>query len=558
MSKIEFFSLGGMDENDKNCFVLEVDDEMFIFNMGISIPTDSLSGIKKIIPDIEWISRNVNKVKGIFIGFPSKNNIGSFQYIYNHIKNVPIYSSGVGVEIISSYFNKRNMKKIDENFELNLIPIDPLKTHRIGKISFTPFRVTSSIPCSLGFIFHTNDGDIVYLDDFIIYNDKSNAFINDFFILKDLLKKEVLLLISSVGNVAKFNGFTNPNHKTKNFYLEMLNKTDNSRLIVSCYDYDIYSFLTLMSIAKEKQIPFIIYNPIFVNVFNFMANKGFVNTNSLPLLPIQKINEVKKGIVLVLAPFDKLFEKLSTIATGQDEILKLKKNDVFVLGIRTVSGFEKQESEILDKLSIVDVDSYKLPKNFLEIKPSIEDHKYLVNYLKPKYIIPTSGMYYETIKYAIALKEVGFNPNDIITLYNGEILNIVDGKKVPGHLKHIELNDCFIGSQGILSEGSNILIERKVMAENGIIFFSLLFDKNKHMSLDSYDWKEIGVFANDEVDYEKKLTLKNEAFKFSQSFFESKDANLDLKMIKQSIKKFIAKQVEKFCSKTPIIIVSII
>ena len=35
MSKIKLFSLGGLDENGKNMFIIEVDKEIFVFEAGL-------------------------------------------------------------------------------------------------------------------------------------------------------------------------------------------------------------------------------------------------------------------------------------------------------------------------------------------------------------------------------------------------------------------------------------------------------------------------------------------------------------------------------------------
>ena len=53
MSKINFFSLGGLDEQEKACYVLEVNDNYYIFNLGITIPVYTKLGIKKIIPYVD-------------------------------------------------------------------------------------------------------------------------------------------------------------------------------------------------------------------------------------------------------------------------------------------------------------------------------------------------------------------------------------------------------------------------------------------------------------------------------------------------------------------------
>lgn len=557
MSNINFFSLGGMDENEKACYVLDIDNNYYIFNLGITIPVYTKLGIKKIIPYIDWIEQNYKFIKGIFIGNATHRNMGAIQYVYDKIKNIPIYTSKIGSIILNSYMNKRSMQKYVNFTELNIKVLEPLKSVPIGKISITPFRVPTSLPDSYGFIINTKDGNIIYIDEFMVNNDKNSAFISDLTKINYITKGKNLLLINNVGNVAKHSGFTTPNHKSKSFYNDILNRSKNRRVLVACFDTDIHTFLTLAQLAKEKQIPFVIYNPIFMNVFNGIIQEKFFNSKGLLMLPIHKINEMKNGIILISSTPDRLFNKLISLANNEDDILKLKKSDNVILGFKTINGFEKIEAEILDKYAKLNLDIISIPKTIMKMEASVEDHKFLVCELCPKYIIPTLGMYSEVIKYTNAIKEIGYNPNNIISLYNGEILSIANQELVKSN-KKIDVAEIYVGSQGILDEGDNILHERQIMSENGIVFFSLTYDENKKVFDNDYvSFQHYGVFTNDPENNELTKTIVNETLNHSQTFINP-EGNNDFKEIKQNIKKFIVKQIEKKFNKTPIVIVTII
>lgn len=557
MSNINFFSLGGMDENEKACYVLDIDNNYYIFNLGITIPVYTKLGIKKIIPYIDWIEQNYKFIKGIFIGNATHRNMGAIQYVYDKIKNIPIYTSKIGSIILNSYMNKRSMQKYVNFTELNIKVLEPLKSVPIGKISITPFRVPTSLPDSYGFIINTKDGNIIYIDEFMVNNDKNSAFISDLTKINYITKGKNLLLINNVGNVAKHSGFTTPNHKSKSFYNDILNRSKNRRVLVACFDTDIHTFLTLAQLAKEKQIPFVIYNPIFMNVFNGIIQEKFFNSKGLLMLPIHKINEMKNGIILISSTPDRLFNKLISLANNEDDILKLKKSDNVILGFKTINGFEKIEAEILDKYAKLNLDIISIPKTIMKMEASVEDHKFLVCELCPKYIIPTLGMYSEVIKYTNAIKEIGYNPNNIISLYNGEIFSIANQELVKSN-KKIDVAEIYVGSQGILDEGDNILHERQIMSENGIVFFSLTYDENKKVFDNDYvSFQHYGVFTNDEENNELIKTIVNETLNHSQTFINP-EGNNDFKEIKQNIKKFIVKQIEKKFNKTPIVIVTII
>ena len=61
MSKIKIFSLGGLNENGKNTYIVEIDEKIFILDAGLKYANDSMYGIDYIIPDYDYLVKNKNK-----------------------------------------------------------------------------------------------------------------------------------------------------------------------------------------------------------------------------------------------------------------------------------------------------------------------------------------------------------------------------------------------------------------------------------------------------------------------------------------------------------------
>ena len=67
MSKIKIFALGGLNENGKNMYVVEVNKDIFVFDAGLKYDNDINLGIDYIIPNIDYLIKNRKKIKGIFL-----------------------------------------------------------------------------------------------------------------------------------------------------------------------------------------------------------------------------------------------------------------------------------------------------------------------------------------------------------------------------------------------------------------------------------------------------------------------------------------------------------
>ena len=86
MSKINIFSLGGLNENGKNMYVVEIDKDIFVLDAGLKYADDRMLGVDYIIPNFDYIKNNIKRIKGLFITHGHDSQMGAIPDI---IKEVP-------------------------------------------------------------------------------------------------------------------------------------------------------------------------------------------------------------------------------------------------------------------------------------------------------------------------------------------------------------------------------------------------------------------------------------------------------------------------------------
>ena len=64
---IKIFALGGLNEIGKNMYVVEVDDEIYVFDSGLKYADDKMLGVDYIIPNYDYLIKNKDRIQGIFI-----------------------------------------------------------------------------------------------------------------------------------------------------------------------------------------------------------------------------------------------------------------------------------------------------------------------------------------------------------------------------------------------------------------------------------------------------------------------------------------------------------
>ena len=137
MSKIKIFSLGGLNENGKNLYVVNVDRDIFVFDAGLKYDNDLNLGIDYIIPNFDYLIKNKKNIKGIFLTHGHESNIGAVPDILEQIPSIPVYGTKLTLEMLKNDLEPENVKEYD--YELKVVyEGNEYKTGVWGKYTITP------------------------------------------------------------------------------------------------------------------------------------------------------------------------------------------------------------------------------------------------------------------------------------------------------------------------------------------------------------------------------------------------------------------------------------
>ena len=108
MGKVKISALGGMGENGKNMFIVEVNDRIFVLDSGLKYPELDMYGIDAIIPNIDYLIENKDRVEGIFISHGHEDHIGALPYILQKV-HTRVYATHFTICLIESLLQENNM-----------------------------------------------------------------------------------------------------------------------------------------------------------------------------------------------------------------------------------------------------------------------------------------------------------------------------------------------------------------------------------------------------------------------------------------------------------------
>ncbi|MDF9866875.1 ribonuclease J [Bacilli bacterium PM5-3] len=535
--KIKFFALGGLDENGKNMYCLEIDDDIFVIEAGLKYPESQSLGIDIEIPTFDYLIENEKRVKGIFLTHAHPDAMGAISYLLKEISPT-IYASHLTSWIVEDRLKEAGIKKytIKRIKENSIIKIkDKLRVHT--------FKTTHSIIQSLGLAFETEQGFIVFTSDFIIDFGSTDGYQTDVYKLVDIAKKGVLLLMTeSIG--ANKTGHTSPNHKITSM-VEPIISNAPSRIIVTAYTHSMYNIQEIVNVAIKYNYRIIFLNKDLQDLVHKHEKLG------LPIVPKDKITNIKdidKGDVLVVISGNgsDLYEQLSRIATKEDSVLKPTQKDTFIIASPAIPGIENLSIKAIDDIYRLDSDVYTFSsKNIASMHASQEDIKMMINLFKPKYYLPVKGEYTQLMANANIAYEMGIPADNVIVLENGEVVNFKDNM-LQEKREHIEVGSMLIDGQTVNDNNGIVLNDRLSLSQDGTVIIGIGLDKKTKEQTMSMDIQTRGFIYIKDSEYIiteiKKIvneTLEQFTFKDEQDFNDAKAK------IRENVSRYIYKETNK-------------
>ena len=492
MSKINIFGLGGLNENGKNMYVIQVDSDIFVFEAGLQYADEHTLGIDYFIPNIDYLKENKERIKGIFLTHGHDENIGALTDIIDSLDNVNIYGSRFTMNIVKQEFINYK-KKID-----NLIEIRENKVIEFDNVKITPISLSHSIPDNYGYAVSTPDGIIFYASDFVFDPTMSGPYKMDLGRLAYVGRQGVLCLMAE-SLYAMRKGYTSPNHRISGLINQTLTRS-KGRIIFNVLNSHLYRIQELFNEVSKTDRKIVVMGKRLQNIIKYSLDNKYLHINRKFIGDLSDIDN-DNVVILNSNEREKPYVNMIKIMDGYDKFIKVKKNDTVFLATPIYEGREKTFYGLLDKIAMVGANAVTLPpKEYLSYHASAEDLMMMTILMNPKYYFPIKGEYSEQVANGDLAYELGIPKENIILKENGYVASFNNGELVDEY-KKVTTGVISIDGDNSDDIGEVVLRDREMLSDNGIMIISATLDKKTKQILVGPEILTRGfVYAKDSVE----------------------------------------------------------
>ncbi len=438
-AKMEIIPLGGFSEIGRNSVAIRADDEVVVLDLGLMMDkyieyTDTdefveISGRKLIeigaAPNVDILGKLKKNVVGIVLTHAHLDHIGSVPYIANKF-DCDIHAAPFTIELVDRMYDDE--KRMPRG---TLVEHDVNDRFRVGtKFEIEFIYITHSAPHTVMALVHTPYGKVLYANDFKFDNNPTLGPKPNYARLRELEGQVDYLILDTL---YADQPIKTPSEKIAEEMLKDVLLGTQSRdatIIVSTFSSHIARLRAIVNVAKMMK-----RQTVFLGRSLSKYTDAAEAVDLADFSDVEKVrygSKVKSYLKKITDPGKFLF-----VATGHqgepkavlsrivnENLLRLTDNDMVVFSSKTIPvPVSLENRKRLDA---------KLQSRHVRIFDNIhvsghgarEDGRDFLNMLKPKNIIPTHGEMKQLVAFKELAKEVGYKPNQIRIVKNGERVKI--------------------------------------------------------------------------------------------------------------------------------------
>jgi len=476
--ELSVIPLGGLGEIGKNLTVFRYDNDIIIVDCGLKFPEEDMLGIDFVIPDVQYLIENKDKILGIFITHGHEDHIGALPFILPRL-DVPLYCSRLAAGMIAN-----KMEDARTNYKPKYREICPGDIIEAGAFSVEFIPVCHSIPDALALSIHTPMGIIVHTGDFKLDPTPIDGVGTDYSSFAALGKEGVMLMLSDSTNIEK-DGIT-PSEKTVGQTFERLFRIHKDRrIVIATFSSNLHRSQQVINAAGRFNRKVVLAGRSMIKNVELAIDLGYINVPEGLIITSQEADQMpgNRVVILTTGSQGEPFSGLVMMSRGTHRTVKLGPKDLVIISATPIPGNEKLVSHTVNRLFACgcEVIYERGEKIHVSGHAARDELTIMLSMLKPRYFIPVHGEYRHLVRHAQLAREMGVASKNVFVMQNGDVLKF-KGKSNASVEGRVQAGAVLVDGIALGEFEGGLLRERRELSENGIVAISITLDSKSRLT----------------------------------------------------------------------------
>ena len=446
MSSIKIIALGGVRENGKSLYAVEVEEDIFVLDCGLVYPEDELLGIDVVIPDFSYLEENKERIAGVFLTHGHADAVGALPYFLQNI-DAPVFGSKLTIALAKYYVESSKLVKGFNDY------------HEVTE---------NTIPDSLAIVIKTSEGNIVYTGDFKFDQSASVEYQTNFGRITDVGEDYVLALLSDSSDAES----PVENVSDRKIAEAMLETFLNAqgRIVVACVASNILRIQQVINAAYESgrkifltgsELEEIVNIALSLNKLTVPDKELIISFNQMKKLPDNEL------VILETGNAGEPIKALQKMALGRHRQVNLHEGDLVYIATTPSVAMETQIARTKDLIYRADAEVFEMANSKKASGHATpNDLKLMINLLQPTFFIPVQGEYRSLLAHAELANELGIPYKNIFIPGKGDVVEIENGQMNASG--QVAAGNVLVDGIGVGDIGNIVLKDRKILSEDGV------------------------------------------------------------------------------------------
>jgi len=532
--------LGGLGEIGLNMMVMEYEDSIIVVDCGLMFPEDYMLGIDFVIPDISYLIKNKEKVRGFFITHGHEDHTGALPFVLKEV-NAPVYGTALTLGLIEAKLTEHGM--FDDTVMEMVRPRDKIAT---GPFNVEFLRVSHSIVDGCSLAITTPVGVVIHTGDFKIDQTPVDGEVIDYARFSEYGERGVLALFSDSTNVEKA-GYT-LSEKEIGANIEEILRSATGRVILATFASHIHRMQQVFDACARCGRKVILNGRSMVNNVEIAMRLGYLNAPDGLIVEMKSLKNLgkDKSLLLTTGSQGEPMSALTRMAMNNHKQIKIEEGDTVILSSKLIPGNEKAITAMMNHLYRrgATVIYEKVSEIHVSGHASREELKIMLNMTRPRFFMPVHGEYRHLVIHSRLAESVGIPKENITVAEDGEVLEITASSAQKNG--SVTSGRVLVDGKGLGETGDMVLKDRRHLARDGMVIALLSINETTGAVIYGPDIITRGFAFKDEspelLDGAKTIVLKT----LDDLNAETKGEQLEVeKEIKRTLRKFFNKTIER-------------